>query len=203
MGIRQQVVSAYTKGATMKEVAVMMSLSPATVSKIVKECNAQRTGSRLDEYKAEIKAMAKAGKSRTEIGNKFGCAAQTIKDYCVRNRIKLIDVRQDKSKVQRMLDEDALLIEAIAPDLTSAEIAEKWEVDLVVMRNWLRTRHISCKRARIDNGRKKIQIEKHLIVKALNDNAGRMESSAVALGISRSTLERLMRENNIKRISEQ
>ena len=191
------ILDLYKTGLGIQAVADATGYSRGCVGKYVRLAKAsRRIGSRLDGKEADIKKAVDAGLTRDQMAKKFGMNKSGFVRFCKSRGIELPNGHLAQTAVTRMLDEDWLIIEEVAKTHTAKQLAEKWEVELIAMQNWLKTRMVKFKH---EPAGRKISFTKEELVTAMQQNNWRQSRTAVALDVSSGTIHRLCKKYDIKK----
>ena len=191
------ILDLYKTGLGIQAVADATGYSRGCVGKYVRLAKAsRRTCSRLDGREAEIQKAAGSGLTRDQLAKKFGMTKSAFVKFCQSRGIKLPNGHLTQTAITRILDEDWMLLEELAKTHTAKQLADKWEVCLVTMRNWLKTRLVEFKRE--PTGRR-ASITKEQLEEAMANNRWRKNRAAVALDVGVTTIYRLCKQYCIKK----
>lgn len=144
-------IVSFSKIMTHREVCAELGVSRSTVYRTLRDAglNASRdlVRSKLDARAESIKQDITNGLNRKQIAAKCGVSITAIENFCRARKIPLPDTRKTNASHMRELEADIPLIYAVCSDLTPAELADKWDVPVEVMRLFLRKHKFETKKA--------------------------------------------------------
>lgn len=147
--VKKKIAMMRKAGKSNAEIIASTGVSKTSIWRITKtyEIKTER------KHKAEsnsklIRNLARRGKSVIEIARQCGLSATAISNYCSKHSITLADWRKKRHFTQSALDDDIAIIKELAKTMTAAVLADKWEIDIKTMRNWLYTRGIRAAKAK-------------------------------------------------------
>jgi len=199
-------VSSYQNGESVTDIARRLGVSHTSIYNHLKKAGVERDisiarnkkNSRwvTDEEAARIVEMYKAGVSVNAIRKATGRAEPTVYDKLHKAGVikkKTVYARISPEELEQ-LNEDIDLIEEVAEFFTKTELAEKFDVSLSGMTEFLRRNAIISKKDTSTCGRKKLQMTREEFDKLMDQAGGSCYVAAGIIGVHCNTIRRVRRD---------
>lgn len=194
LSTRELIVIAHRKGATNQEIANLLDISKAIISKTLSTANEQ---SRATKYKYTVNQRAEAvqkyinGKNTIEISKEMDIPVSTIWRW-----VKTAGIMRDSKESQGVNKDDISVAIALYNNgMSSLQIAQKFGYAKSTILHWLRNFGVARRTISESMGTTPEQINKAL--KMYNDGFG-AKTIAKALEVSSTTIYGWLRNNSIK-----